>query len=48
MSDADIKVCVDALWDNAIDGRRADRLYNSDFDRAERELRESFEAWLKE
>ena len=47
MSEDDIALCVDALWDNAIDGRLADLLWDSDFDKAETELRRSFVNWLE-
>lgn len=46
MSEDEIRLCVDALWDNAVDGRIADSHLDSDFDKAERHLRRSFEAWL--
>lgn len=46
MSEDQIKLCVEALWDNAIDGGIADRHLGSDFDKAERHLRCSFEWWL--
>ncbi len=46
MTDAEVNVCVDALWDNAIDGRFADRHLDSDFDKAEAMLKASFVAWL--
>lgn len=48
MSKDDIKLCAAALYENAIDGRRADAFFDSDFDRAENELPISFEAWLVE
>lgn len=47
MTEEDIRLCVDALWDNAIDGRLADLRWGSDFDKAERHLRKSFEYWLR-
>lgn len=46
MAEADIDRIVAALWDYQ-DARRADRKYDSDFDRAEAELRASFVAWLR-
>lgn len=48
MSKEDVETCVSALYENAVDGRRADALFDSDFDRAETELRTSFEKWLAE
>lgn len=47
MSDDEIKLCVDALWDNAVDGRIADRHLGSDFATAERHLKSSFVTWLR-
>lgn len=47
MTQEEVGICVGALWDNAIDGRLADRLHGSDFDAAERDLRVSFEAFLR-
>ena len=48
MSEQDIRLCVDALWDNAVDGRLADKNLDSDLDEAERLLRESFLTFLRE
>jgi hypothetical protein len=39
---ADLDAATDALWDNAFDGRYADRCMDSDFDTAWRRLRASF------
>lgn len=47
MKEEDIRVAVNALWDNAIDGRLADKNLDSDFDEAERLLRAGFEAFLR-
>lgn len=42
----DIAVAMEALYDNAIDGRYADRCMGSDFDAAYRRLRRSFVQFL--
>jgi truncated hemoglobin YjbI len=46
VSDDDIALCIDAFYDNAIDGRIADEKFGSDFDAAEAELRASFVEFL--
>jgi hypothetical protein len=48
LTESDIRLCVDAIWDNSIDARRAAALYDSDFDRAEAELKDSFVTFLAE
>jgi hypothetical protein len=47
MTKEQIDLCVSALYENAVDGRLADLRGDSDFDRAERELRVTFEEWWR-
>ncbi|MDE2100784.1 MAG: hypothetical protein KGL39_26295 [Patescibacteria group bacterium] len=48
MKDEEINMCVGALWENAIDGRLADKNLGSDFDEAERRLRQSFVEFIED
>lgn len=46
MDDHEYRLCLEALWDNAVDGRFADLKYDSDFDRAEADLDKAFREFL--
>ncbi len=46
MDDPDLRRCLEALWDNSIDGRLADLKYDSNFDMQEVDLRTSFIEFL--
>lgn len=45
MSEDDFRRCIDALWDNAIDGKQA-AVFDHDFDLAEQKLADSFRKFL--
>ena len=46
MVDQDIRLCVNALYENLMDGMIADLRYQSDWDKAEAELEQTFRAFL--
>ncbi len=46
MAEHEISLCIEALWDNLMDGGIADRRYGSDFDKAEAELERTFRNFL--
>ena len=47
VTEEQIDLCVAALYENAVDVRLAGLRGDSDFDRAERELRMTFEEWSR-
>lgn len=46
-SSSEIDLAVNALYENCLDGRFADEKWDSDFDKAEEELRKSFIYFLQ-